>query len=341
MKRFKQYISEEIYDASEYSRLFGSYMIPFSEKMWQRITGEEHLTMYGLHVTDVEGLEIILNRVIGRKKSLPVMDDVAKPWIDNLAKGMGVVTDGGVILLCKGTIIARFGEDIGSSRDSQGRRWVDITYAADKASADAFKQKMQALQDEIYEKIVLSQDGSPEGQRVYGTVVPEDQGYDGPEDYWRSNDVWTFESIFDMGNGREKAAAFRMYIDGIEAELKKPEWKDMLTKLFTFGSQKLDNESGKYSGRQMWNEMFMIDTQIMKAMVIVDSNGVNLPLRFIDDPKSPFPQIERRIRDIEYYHTIDKPLWASDLEKEVEKITQLNRRIKLNHTSGFDFPTEY
>ena len=44
----------------------------------------------------------------------------------------------------------------------------------------------------------------------------------------------------------------------------------------------------------------MIDTQIMKAMVIVDSKGVNLPLRFIDDPKSPFPQIERRIRDIEY-----------------------------------------
>ena len=46
--------------------------------------------------------------------------------------------------------------------------------------------------------------------------------------------------------------------------------------------------------------MFMIDTRILKAMIIVDSKGVNLPLRFIDDPKSPFPKIERRIRDIEY-----------------------------------------
>ena len=341
MKRFKQYISEAVFDASEYSRLFASYMIPFSEKMWKRITGEEHLTMYGLHVTDLEGLEIILKRVIGRKKSLPVMDDVAKPWIDNLVKGMGVVTDGGVILICKGTIIAKFGEDIGSSRDPQGRRWVDVTYAADKDSADAFKQKMQALQDKIFEKIILSQDGSPEGQRVYGTEVPEDQGYDGPEDYWRSNDVWTFESIFDVGNGREKAAAFRMYMDGIEAELKKPEWKEMLANLFTFGSQRLDKQSGKYSGRQMWNEMFMIDTQIIRAMVIVDSPGVNLPMPFIDDPKSPFPKIKRKIRNIEFYHTLDNPLWASDLEKEVEKITQLNRRVKLNAGGKFDFPTEY
>ena len=76
-------------------------------------------------------------------------------------------------------------------------------------------------------------------------------------------------------------------------------------------------------------------------MIIVDSKGVNLPLRFIDDPKSPFPKIKRRIRNIEFYHTIDKPLWASDLEKEVEKITQLNRRVKLNVGGKFNFPTEY
>ena len=196
-------------------------------------------------------------------------------------------------------------------------------------------------QTKIYEKIILAQDENPEEQLKYGTEVPEGEGYDGPEDYWRSNDVWAFESIFDMGNGREKRAAFVMYMDAIETELKNPKWKDMLAKLFTFGSQRLDKVSGTYSGRQMWNEMFMIDTRILKAMIIVDSKGVNLPLRFIDDPKSPFPKIARRIRNIEYYHTIDNPLWASDLDAEVEKITQLNRRIKLNHTSGFDFPTEY
>ena len=341
MRGFKEFVIEEIYDAEEYSRLLGSYMIPFSEKMWQRITGDEHLTMYGIHVTNLEGLEIILKRVLGRKKSLPVMDDVAKPWIDNLVKGLGVVTDGGVILICQGTVIARFGEDIGSHRDKQGRRWVDITYAADRETGDAFKIAMADHQTKIYEKIILAQDENPEEQLKYGTEVPEGEGYDGPEDYWRSNDVWAFESIFDMGNGREKRAAFVMYMDAIETELKNPKWKDMLAKLFTFGSQRLDKVSGTYSGRQMWNEMFMIDTRILKAMIIVDSKGVNLPLRFIDDPKSPFPKIARRIRNIEYYHTIDNPLWASDLDAEVEKITQLNRRIKLNHTSGFDFPTEY
>ena len=91
----------------------------------------------------------------------------------------------------------------------------------------------------------------------------------------------------------------------------------------------------------MGKEMFMIDTQIIRAMVIIDSPGVNLPMRFIDDPKSPFPKIKRKIRNIECYHTLDNPLWASDLEKDVEKITQLNRRVKLNAGGKFDFPTEY
>ena len=340
MKRFKQFLLEAIYDAEGYSRLLGSYMIPFSEKMWQRITGDKHLTMYGIHVTDMEGLGILLKRVIGRKKSLPVMDDVAEQWIDNLVKGMGVVTEGGVILICKGTVIARFGEDIGSHRDKKGRRWVDITYAADKETGDAFKIAMADHQTEIYTQVIISQDENPEMQKKFGTVVPEGEGYDGPEDYWRSNDVWAFESIFDMGSGKEKQAAFVMYMDAIESELKKPRWKDMLAKLFTFGSQRLDKESGKYSGRQMWNEMFMINTQIIKAMIIADSKGVNLPLGDIE--KSPFmTNVKRKVRNIEYYHTYDNPLWASDLTAEVEKITQLNRRIKLNHTSGFDFPTDY
>ena len=48
MKGFKEYITEGI--TTDYSELLGTYMIPFSEKMWQRITDEQFHTMYGIHV---------------------------------------------------------------------------------------------------------------------------------------------------------------------------------------------------------------------------------------------------------------------------------------------------
>ena len=337
MKRFREFLAEGI--ETDYSELFGGYLIPFSEKMWQRITDEQFHTMYGIHVTDIEGVETVFNRVVGRKKSLPVMEDVEDSWLQAIASGEGVVTDGGVILICQGLVIAKFGEDIASRRDNQGRRWVDITMIADKNKAQEFKDKMQELQDEIFGIVILSQDGNPEKQLAYKTEVPD--GYDGPEDYWRSNDIWTFENIFDMGNGMEKRAAFAMYMDGIEKELKNPEWKEMLSSLFEFGGQRKD-DSGKYSGRERWNEMFMINTRVIKAYVIADSRGVNIPLEKVD--RIDFPglnELRRNVRKIEYYDTREKPLPLSKLRDEVEKITQLNGRIRLNAGGRFNFPTEY
>ena len=68
MKRFREFLAEGI--ETDYSELFGGYLIPFSEKMWQRITGEQYHTMYGIHVTDAKGAHTLFKSVVGRKKSL-------------------------------------------------------------------------------------------------------------------------------------------------------------------------------------------------------------------------------------------------------------------------------
>ena len=67
MKTFKQFLIEG--STTELSELILKGAIPFSEKMWNRITGKTSTTMYGMHVTDWEGVSDIIKKVIGRKKS--------------------------------------------------------------------------------------------------------------------------------------------------------------------------------------------------------------------------------------------------------------------------------
>ena len=86
----------------------------------------------------------------------------------------------------------------------------------------------------------------------------------------------------------------------------------------------------------------MINTRVIKAYVIADSRGVNIPLEKVD--RIDFPglnELRRNVRKIEYYDTREKPLPLSKLRDEVEKITQLNGRIRLNAGGRFNFPTEY
>ena len=50
MKTFKQHLIEG--STTELAELIMKGAIPFSEKMWNRITGKTPITMYGMHVTD-------------------------------------------------------------------------------------------------------------------------------------------------------------------------------------------------------------------------------------------------------------------------------------------------
>ena len=171
MKTFKQYLTEG--ETSNMSELVLRGAIPFSEKMWNRITGKTPTVMYGLHVTDWHGVVDILNKVVGRKKSLPVMTDPTTEWLAQFATGKGILTEGGMFLICQGTIIAEFGEDIGSRRDKQGRRWVDLSFLQSFDLKHDWIEFIEKLHERILDTVIRSQDGSPAMQKKFGTVLPE------------------------------------------------------------------------------------------------------------------------------------------------------------------------
>ncbi len=127
----------------------------------------------------------------------------------------GVLTEGGIWVVLKGTPVVEFGMDYGTFRDTQGRRWVDVTFKMDRDAdleydmVEGFRQ----LRELIYETVIQAQDDNPELQKEMGSFDPEDP------DRWRTDNVYNFNHIGGVNNrgtGKEKALALKMFIDGAE-----------------------------------------------------------------------------------------------------------------------------
>ena len=221
MKGFKQYLTEGS-DTSINEIIFESddadVIIPLSQTIWERLTGKKG-QKYAVHITDGEGLND-LKRISGSKKGLPTMTDLPdneiKKFIDTQ---YGVLTEGGVWVVLKGTPVVEFAMDYGTWRDTQGRRWVDVTYKMDRDAdlehnmVEGFRQ----LREDIYSAVIEAQDDNPELQKEMGSFDPEDP------DRWRSDNVWNFNHIGGTNNAgtpKEKALALKMFIDGAEELVK-------------------------------------------------------------------------------------------------------------------------
>ena len=217
MKGFKQYLTEGS-DTSINEIIFESedadVIIPLSQTIWERLTGKKG-QKYAVHITDGEGLND-LKRISGSKKGLPTMTDLPdneiKKFIDTQ---YGVLTEGGVWVVLKGTPVVEFAMDYGTWRDTQGRRWVDVTYKMDRDAdlehnmVEGFRQ----LREDIYSAVIEAQDDNPELQKEMGSFDPEDP------DRWRSDNVWNFNHIGGTNNDgtpKEKALSLKMFIDGEE-----------------------------------------------------------------------------------------------------------------------------
>ena len=233
MKGFKQYLTEGS-DTSINEIIFESddadVIIPLSQTIWERLTGKKG-QKYAVHITDGEGLND-LKRISGSKKGLPTMTDLPdneiKKFIDTQ---YGVLTEGGVWVVLKGTPVVEFAMDYGTWRDTQGRRWVDVTYKMDRDAdlehnmVEGFRQ----LREDIYSAVIEAQDDNPELQKEMGSFDPEDP------DRWRSDNVWNFNHIGGTNNAgtpKEKALALKMFIDGAE-ELVKLNLTDLMKVLST------------------------------------------------------------------------------------------------------------
>ena len=217
MKGFKQHltegsdtrINEIVFESSD-----DDVIIPLSQTIWERLTGKKG-QKYSVHITDWKGLND-LKRISGSKKGLPTMTDLPDNEIKKFIETQyGVLTEGGIWVVLKGTPVVEFAMDYGTWRDSQGRRWVDMTYKMD-VDADLEHNMVEGfrqLREDIYSAVIEVQDDNPELQKEMGSFDPEDP------DRWRTDNVYNFNHIGgtnNRGTGKEKALALKMFIDGAE-----------------------------------------------------------------------------------------------------------------------------
>ena len=211
MKTFRQFITEGT--ATEIKELIFTddhyeYPIPFSQPMWERITNTKR-DGYGMHVTDQEDV-VGLARMQGKKNQISTMTDM-RGSEGSFAQGGGILTEGGIYCVLKGTVVMEMGEDFATARDTQGRRWLRTGQLYQRHwHSEVFEGWMDFVNDikqmrqEGYKAIIEAQNDNPEIQKKYGVTVPD---YDTPDMYWRSDNIRDWSEISEYGTGKEKAGA--------------------------------------------------------------------------------------------------------------------------------------
>ena len=333
MKRFKQFLTEGT--ASEIKELIFAdseyeYPIPFSQPMWERITNFK-IEGYGMHVTDMEDV-IKLAKIQGKKNQISTMTDM-RGSEGSFAQGGGILTEGGVFCVLKGTVVMEMGEDFSTQRDTQGRRWLtsgqlyqrhwhDEVFEGWKDFVDEIKQMRQ----EGYKAIIEAQNDNPEMQKKYGVTVPD---YDTPEEYWRSDNIRDWMEISEYGTGKEKAGAIKWYMDGIEEILKNKKHLEQIQKMLTMG---------KRSGDQTeWDELVLSEIKILKV-IYHPSKVYTRGTMAAGDATQLIANLKKSGYRGPVIKMGDK---GGFLRDEMQQIKNLNGRIVLNAKMGKNFPTKY
>ena len=338
MKRFKQFLTEGT--ASEIKELIFAdseyeYPIPFSQPMWERITNFKS-EGYGMHVTDMEDV-IKLAKIQGKKNQISTMTDM-RDSESSFAQGGGILTEGGVFCVLKGTIVMDMGEDFSTQRDTQGRRWLtsgqlyqrhwhDEVFEGWKDFVDEIKQMRQ----EGYKAIIEAQNDNPEMQKKFGVIVPE---YDTPDMYWRSDNIRDWSEISTYGTGKEKAGAIKWYMDGIEKILKNKKYLEQIQKMLRMGKGRQGNK------QQQWDEVVLSEIKIIK--VIFHPTKVHSKTGpFSGEVGNPDDLIANLKKSGYRGPVVKMGDKGGFLREEMQQIKQLNGRILLNKTMGKNFPTKY
>ena len=219
MLQFKEYLDEEVRWAGSLSdKLFDmgigltGLWLPMSTPIFRRIGLDDFRTTC-FHVTDVEGYEGI-KKMQGQKKSISAFFEMHGKYMSR-----GVQTQGGVVLELDANILSAWREDVMSSPDKTGRRWIQLSYfggmyrAKDDIDAmiggDGKRNSLFELIKDLLKKYLPGQHAHK--VELYN-ATEKDLGK-----YWQNMGIWLkkekdYRKI--MGN------LVKDYIDGVEKVMK-------------------------------------------------------------------------------------------------------------------------
>ena len=128
MKTFKGYLTEGVrWSGSLSNKLFdigislSGLWLPMSSIIFKRIGLEENRATV-FHVTDADGFKGI-KKMQGRKQSISAFFEMQNRYFNK-----GIQTTGGVIVELDANVLSAWREDVMSSPDKSGRRWIQLNY---------------------------------------------------------------------------------------------------------------------------------------------------------------------------------------------------------------------
>ena len=262
MLQFKEYLDEEVRWAGSLSdKLFDvgislqGLWLPMSTPIFRRIGLDDFRTTV-FHVTDSKGYEGIKG-IQGQKKSISAFFEMQQRYFTR-----GIQTQGGVVLELDANILSAWREDVMSSPDKSGRRWIQLSYfggmyrVQDDIDAimggDGKKNSLFELIKDLLKKYIP-------GQHAHKVTLYNAKDKDLAK-YWQNMALWLrkepdYRKI--MGN------VVKDYIDGVEKIM-----KANVKKLQSIFRSYLNRRSTDSS----WDEIIVNMVQIKKVHAI-ESDG--------------------------------------------------------------------
>ena len=262
MLQFKEYLDEEVRWAGSLSdKLFDvgislqGLWLPMSTPIFRRIGLDDFRTTV-FHVTDSKGYEGIKG-IQGQKKSISAFFEMQQRYFTR-----GIQTQGGVVLELDANILSAWREDVMSSPDKTGRRWIQLSYfggmyrAKDDIDAmiggDGKRNSLFELIKDLLKKYLP-------GQHAHKVTLYNAKDKDLAK-HWQNMALWLrkepdYRKI--MGN------VVKDYIDGVEKIM-----KANVKKLQSIFRSYLNRRSTDSS----WDEIIVNMVQIKKVHAI-ESDG--------------------------------------------------------------------
>ena len=247
MIRFKQYLreftvqspSDLVFDV--HTGNSSSLKIPISGPMFKRIWPDTiRATVF--HATDLRGLEN-LKKLEGGKKSISAFFSMMSRYMET-----GVATSGGIVVEMDADVLISARDDIMSQVDTQGRRWVEMSWFANAQlgrTGPEFGKVEKDLNWLI--KLLVTKHLSP----ILGKTEVKNIG---------EFEIWGDIKRHIKGDGKILRLLIKEYFDGVERVLKKHK-KVMSGIFYSYAKSKRMTDNS-------WDEQIVNNIKVKKVHLI-------------------------------------------------------------------------